>query len=118
MGEFTDANLDQWSEQLIQLLDSHADKLYVVSSIDPTLKLKANVTKHERSRILFRHPKMAWLVIVGGTPLVGFLMQSIQPFIKARLKTAPTLEDAIYFLRELRLIENERDQKKENNHAV
>jgi hypothetical protein len=115
MGQFTAEDLEGWIDTTLSYLDSQPYRLYALTVVHPGLQIKTNILKHPRLPLLVKHPSAGWTVVVGITPMVAFLMQSLQRMTNLRAKTASNVEDALYFLRELRIIEEEQRKRKLND---
>jgi hypothetical protein len=112
LGEFTEADLSEWADVVWDVVDSSPHMIYGMIVVSPDIKMKANALKNTKIRDIMSHPRLAMTVVVGITPVIGFLMQSFQKITGMRMKTAPTFEEGADFLRQLRLIEEEQRQRK------
>ncbi len=109
-GVLTTSELDTWALGELAILNNYSHVIHSVTEVNYAAGSKVNVLALDSIKTLMRHPNSGWSMIVGTTPLVGFVTSMFQRITGMHFMPYDTVEQAQTYLLELIRIERERQQ--------
>ena len=99
-GDFAIPDLRNAVEQIEQLLDAAEVTTHLIIQVDSVTSYPTNIKQIYESVSKTTNPKMGWLIGCGLHPMMIFALSVITQLTATKIRTFPTLEDGIAFLKQ------------------